>query len=250
VGHAEDETMNEVIRRKEPMNKSIVDVDSALFSQSLMGWLEVTHYVMGQRAGTVKATEDGSVPPLNKKDYVLTGVQTIANDSVFAFAIAAALKGDKPAVDFVEKSLTEQMGENYPGYFALFHFHQDCDEPETLDDWVGKIGKSLLAGENLAPRDKWNAILRFYEKARKSNFIVELMPKIAQWGRDEFTRIFSQRKESLHEPETNLPPALDALKEDRNDEPFIAAFLIASAPVVDMELNEDYMGLLKSVSRR
>jgi hypothetical protein len=242
--------MNEVVRRKELMNRSIVDVDPALFSESLMGWLEVTHYVMGQRAGTIKATEDGSVPPLNKKDYVLTGVQTIANDSVFAFAIAASLKGDKAAVDFVEKSLKEQMGDNYPGYFALFHFQQDCETPETLDDWVGKIGKALLIDMLDDPKDKWNAILRYYEKTRKSNFIVELTPKVAQWGREEFTKIFAQRKESLHEPEKNLPEALEALKETRNDESFIAAFLIASSKVVDMELNEDYMGLLKSVSRR
>jgi hypothetical protein len=242
--------MNEVIRRKEPMNKSIVDVDPVLFSSSLMGWLEVTHYVMGQRAGTVKATEDGSVPPLAKRDYVLTGVQTIANDSVFAFAIAASLKGDKAAVDYVENALKEQMGDNYPGYFALFHFQQECDTPETLDDWVGKIGKALLAGDLDDPKDKWNAILRFYEKSRKSNFIVELVPKVAQWSRDEFGKIFTQRKESLHEPDTNLPPALEAMKETRNDEAYIAGFLVASAPVVDMELDEDYMGLLKSTARR
>ena len=123
--------MNEVVRRKELMNKSIVEVDPALFSESLMGWLEVTHYVMGQRAGTIKPTEDGSVPPLNKKDYVLTGVQTIANNSVFAFAIAASLRGDKAAVDFVERSLKGRWAIIIPAISRCFTSNGAAKRRET-----------------------------------------------------------------------------------------------------------------------
>jgi hypothetical protein len=42
----------------------------------------------------------------------------------------------------------------------------------------------------------------------------------------------------------------EALEEKRNDQSFIAATLLAAMPAVDMELDEDYMGLVKSVARR
>jgi hypothetical protein len=235
------------------MNAAILQADPTLFCASLMGWLEVTAYVMAQRAGTAKPTEDGSVPPLPKKDWVMSGVQTIGNDSMFSFGIAAALKGDGAAVDTVEKTLLEQLGENYPGSFALWHFRQDygaADTLETLDDHVGYNGQCLLAGKVMEPKEIWSAGVRFLEKIRKSNFVVELVPQLAAWNRGHWNKILAEKGSELHEAETNVPGVVEALKDERSDQSFIAALLLAGMPAVDMELNEDYMGLLKSVARR
>jgi hypothetical protein len=54
----------------------------------------------------------------------------------------------------------------------------------------------------------------------------------------------------LKDPELTIDPIKEALKEERNDQSFIAALLLAAMPAVDMELDEDYMGLVKSVARR
>ena len=204
---------NDVASRKGPMNAAIVQVDPHLFNESLEGWLEITNYIMGQRAGRIKATEDGSVPPLSKSDLNLSGVQTIANDSVFAFCITASMAHDAAAISIVEKGLQDKYGENYPGSFALWHFRQDCEKPETLDDHIGMIGRALIEDKPFDPKDTWNAGIRFLEKARTSNFVVELTQPLAQWHRNEWKAILpAQQKTALHEPETNIPPIKEYLR--------------------------------------
>jgi hypothetical protein len=241
---------NDVASRKAPMNAAIVQVDPHLFNESLEGWLEITNYLMGQRAGRIKATEDGSIPPLSKSDFNLSGVQTIANDSVFSFCITAAMAQDAAAIAIVEKGLTEKYGENYPGSFALWHFRQDCEKPETLDDHIGMIGRNLIEDKIFAPKDTWNAGLRFLEKMRGSNFVVELTVPLAKWHREQWKEIIAQQKTALKDPELTIDAIKGALADTRDDQSFIAALLLASMPAVDMELDEDYMGLVKSVARR
>ncbi len=241
---------NDVASRKAPMNQAIVQTDPHLFIESLEGWLEITNYIMGQRAGRIKATEDGSIPKLSKSDFNLSGTQTIANDSVFSFCMLASIVNDGAAIGIVEKGLSEKYGENYPGSFALWHFRQDCEKPETLDDHIGMIGRNLIEDKIFAPKDTWNAGIRYLEKMRGSNFVVELTEPLAKWVRKEWTDILAQQKTALKDPELTIDPIKEALKEERNDQSFIAALLLAAMPAVDMELDEDYMGLVKSVARR
>lgn len=243
--------MNEVLRRKDPMNRAIVEVDPSLFSASLPGWLEITAFVMAQRAGKATPNPDGSIPALSKSDLNTSGVQTIANDSVFSFGVAAALKGDKAAFEKAEKDLIATYGENFPGSFAFWHFKQEMDaKPETLDDYVGMIGKTMMEDGHFEPKDIWNAGVRFLEKARKSNFKVELIGPLATWVRERWTTISTQLKSQLVDPDNNVPPIKEALADERNDESFVAALLLASMAAVDMELTEDYQGFLKSIARR
>jgi hypothetical protein len=162
----------------------------------------------------------------------------------------ASIVNDGPAIAVVEKGLTEKYGENYPGSFAIFHYRQDCEKPETLDDHIGMIGRNLIEDKIFAPKDTWNAGIRYLEKMRGSNFVVELTVPLAKWVRKEWTDILAQQKTSLKDPELTIDPIKEALKEERNDQSFIAATLLAAMPAVDMELDEDYMGLVKSVARR
>lgn len=243
--------MNEVLRRKAPMNLAITEVDPSLFCESLTGWLEVTAHVMAQRAGTAKPNPDGSIPALSKSDLNTTGVQTIANDSIFAFGIASAMKADKGAFAKVERDLIALYGENYPGSFAVWHFKQEQDaKPETLDDHIGMICKTMMEDGHFEPKDIWNAGVRFLEKSRKSNFKVELTTPLALWHREQWNTIITQLKSQLADPDKNIPPIKEVLADARNDENFIAALLLSAMLAVDMELTEDYQGFLKSISRR
>ena len=50
---------------------------------------------------------------------------------------------------------------------------------------------------------------------------------------------------------SDLVPVLrEVLEEPRNDQAFIANALLRLAPAVDMELNEEYQGFLRSLARR
>jgi hypothetical protein len=112
------------------------------------------------------------------------------------------------------------------------------------------IGRNLIEDKIFAPKDTWNAGIRYLEKMRGSNFVVELTEPLAKWVRKEWTEILAQQKTALKDPELTIDPIKEALKEERNDQSFIAATLLAAMPAVDMELDEDYMGLVKSVARR
>jgi len=118
-------------------------------------------------------------------------VHDVGNDAVFAFCMTAAMKADKASVDKVESALVGSMGKEFPGSIGLWHFRAAIDAPVTLEDFVGQAGKKLLLGDIPPPplraKENWSTGLRFFEKARKSNFIYEIMYPLAKWTRERWT---------------------------------------------------------------
>lgn len=247
----DDNLKRELVQRKTPMNIAITEVDPSLFVESLIPWLEVTSYITADRNGKAPPLVDGKLPPLSKSDLNTTTCKKVADDAVFSFSIASSLSADKAAFDKVERDLTAAYGENFPGSFAFWHFKQEQDaKPETLEDHIGMIGKTLMEDGQFEPKDIWNAGVRFLEKTRTLNFKVELTPALAKWFREQWNTIITQLKGQLVKPEENIAPIKEVLDDPRNDENFIAALLLASMLAVDMELTEEYQGFLKSISRR
>jgi hypothetical protein len=246
--------MAELKKRKEPLNLGIVHVDPDAFIANLMGWLEITAFITAQRAGEAEIPADGITPKLPPEKLRNGAVHNVGNDAIFAFCMTAAMKGDKAAVDKVEAALVESMGKDFPGSFGLWHFRGTIDAPTTLEDFVGQAGKKLLLGDIPPPplraKENWNTGLRFFEKARKSNFIHEIMYPLAKWTRERGNEILDKGVAFLQHIEDNVPILREALDDPRNDQPFIANFLMKLAPAVDMELNEEYQGFLRSLARR
>jgi hypothetical protein len=246
--------MAELKKRKEPLNLAIVHVDPDAFIANLMGWLEITAFITAQRAGEAEIPADGITPKIPPEKLRNGAVHNVGNDAIFAFCMTAAMKGDKAAVDKVEAALVESMGKDFPGSFGLWHFRGTIDAPTTLEDFVGQAGKKLLLGDIPPPplraKENWNTGLRFFEKARKSNFIHEIMYPLAKWTRERGNEILDKGVAFLQHIEDNVPILREALDDPRNDQPFIANFLMKLAPAVDMELNEEYQGFLRSLARR
>ncbi len=246
--------MAELQRRKQPINLAVVHVDPEAFIASLMGWLEITAFITAQRAGTAEIPADGVTPKLSAADLTAAGVQSIGNDALFAFCMTAALAGDAAAVDRVEAALTETMGADFPGVLALGYFRTVNENPILLEDFVGEAGRKWLKGDRPPPpmraKEDWNTGLRFFEKARKSNFSQEILYPLAKWIRARWTVIAEKEPAFLHHIEDNLPILREALEDPRNDQAFIANLLLKAAPSVDMELTDEYQGFLRSLARR
>jgi hypothetical protein len=246
--------MAELKKRKEPLNLAIVHVDPDAFIANLMGWLEITAFITAQRAGEAEIPADGITPKLPPEKLRNGAVHNVGNDAIFAFCMTAAMKGDKAAVDKVEAALVDSMGKEFPGSFGLWHFRATIDAPVTLEDFVGQAGKKLLLGDIPPPplraKENWNTGLRFFEKARKSNFIHEIMYPLAKWTRERGTETLEKGVAFLQHIEDNVPVLREALDDPRNDQPFIANYLLKLAPAVDMELNDEYQGFLRSLARR
>lgn len=246
--------MAELRRRKEPLNLAIVHVDPDGFIANLMGWLEITAFISAMRLGEAQMPADGKTPSLCVEQLRKAGVHDVGNDALFAFCMTAALKTDKAAVDKVEAALAESMGKEFPGSFGLWHFRATIDAPVTLEDFVGQAGKKMLLGDVPPPplraKENWTSGLRFFEKARKSNFIHEIMYPLAKWTRERWTETSDKGVAFLHHIEDNVPVLREVLEDPRNDQAFIANALLKLAPAVDMELTEEYQGFLRSLARR
>jgi hypothetical protein len=245
--------MAELKKRKQPLNLAIVYVDPDAFLANFMGWLEITAFITALRAGDVQAPADGVTPELSPQQLKGGVAANFASDAIYAFCMTAALQGDKAAVDKVESELSERLGKDFPGSSAFWSFRANV-EPISLDDFVGQAGKKMLIGDIPPPplraKENWNAGLRFFEKARKSNFVHEIMFPLAKWHRERWTDTLAKGVPFLHHIEDNLPILREVLDEIRNDQPFIANLLLKMAPAVDMELTDEMQGFLRSLARR
>ncbi len=241
-------------KRKQPINLAIVYVDPDAFADNFLGWLEIASYVAALRAGEAEGSVDGSPPKLSPQDLKSGVVVKYAADAVFAFCMTATLNADKAAVDKMEAGLTEAFGAEFPGFAALWPFRSSLDAPVTLDDAVGQAGKRMLVGDAPPPpmraKEYWMTGLRFFEKARGSNFSSEIMFPLAKWHRDRWTEAAEKGVAFLHHIEDNVPILREALSETRNDQPFIANLLLKAAPAVDVELTDETQGFLRSLARR
>ena len=246
--------MQELRNRKIPLNLSIVHVDPDAFVANLMGWLEITAFITAQRAGEAEVPADGKTPALTEAQLKGGAVHAVGNDAVFAFCMTAALKGDKAAVDKMDEALLAQMGKEYPGSHALWYFRTNIDAPTTLEDFVGQAGKKMLIGDIPPPpmraKENWSAGLRFFEKARKSNFQHEIMYPLALWHRAKWNETLEKGIAFLKHIEDTVPVLRETLEDTRNDEAFVANLLLKNAFGVDMELTEEYEGYLRSLARR
>jgi hypothetical protein len=148
----------------------------------------------------------------------------------------------------------ESLGEDFPGSDGLRHFRAAITDPVTLEDFVGQAGRKLLLGDFPPPplraKENWNTGLRFFEKARKSNFVHEIMYPLARWTRERWSETLEKGVAFLQHIEDNVPVLREVLEDSRNDQPFIANCLLKLAPAVDMELNDEYQGFLRSLARR
>jgi hypothetical protein len=246
--------MAELKKRKVPLNLAIVHVDPDAFIANFIGWLEITAFITAQQSGEAVVPAGGETPRLSTQQLRKSGVHDVGNDAIFAFCMTAAMKADKAAVDEVESALVESMGKEFPGSFGLWCFKAQIDAPVTLEDFVGQAGKKMLLGDIPPPplraKQNWNTGLRFFQKARKSNFVHEIMYPLANWTRVCWTETLEKGVAFLQHIEDNVPVLREVLDDPRNDQPFIANALLNLAPAVDMELTEEYQGFLRSLARR
>jgi hypothetical protein len=246
--------MAELQARKKPLNLAIVHVDPDEFVAHFGRWLEITAFITALRAGEASAPPDGVTPKLQDAQLGGDVVKGVGNDAICAFCMTAALKGDGAAVDKVETALTSAYDKEFPGANALWYFRATIDAPVSLDDFVGQAGKKMLAQDLPPPplraRENWNAGLRFFERARKSNFVHEIMYPLAKWHRQRWSETAEKGVSFLAHIEDNLPVLREALEDSRNDEAFIANLLLKAAPAIDTELADDMQGYLRSLARR
>ncbi|MGE4482776.1 hypothetical protein [Acidocella sp.] len=246
--------MTELAKRKQPLNLAIVYVDAEAFLEYYLPWLEITAFLSAYRAGQVEMPAKGVTPALTARQLAGGIAHQIGDDTLIAFCMNAATKGDKAAVERVEAGLREKFGTDFPGHAGLWHFRGDIAAPVSLDDHVGQAGKKMLAGDPTPPPmrngETWTTGMRFLERAMGSNFKSEILYPLALWTRSQWGEVCDKGVAFMSHIEDNLPILREALQEPRNDAAFIANMLLLGAPAVDIDLQDETQGLLRSLSRR
>jgi hypothetical protein len=246
--------MAELQRRKKLINVAIVYVDPDAFVANYLPWLEITTFIAALREGEAQPPADGVTPALTPQQLKGGVAAKYGTDAIFAFCMTAALKGDKAAVEKVEAALTESLGADFPGSVAFWSFRSANDSPISLEDHVGAAAYKMLAGDIPPPpmraRENWNAGLRFFEKARQSNFVQEIMYPLAVWTRAKWSETLEKGVAFLAHIEDSVPVLKESLSETRNDQAFIADVLLKMAPAIEQDLSDDMQGFLRSLARR
>lgn len=246
--------MAELAKRKQPLNLAIVHVDADAFIAHFVPWLEIATLLTAIRQGSAVAPSDGKTPALSAAQLAGGVTHEIGNDTLAAFCMTAAMQGDHAAVDRVEAALVASLGTDFPGNVALWHFRSDIPAPVSLDDFVGQAGKKMLAGEIAPPPmrggESWNTGLRFLEKALGSNFRSEVVYPLARWTRARWTETVEKGLTFMAHVEDNLPLLRKALDEPRNDAAFVANMLLVGGPAVEMDMQDEVKGMLRSLARR
>lgn len=246
--------MTELAKSKQPLNLSIVATDPEAFLDHYLPWLEITAFLSAHRVGQVEMPADGVTPALTPQQLAGGITHQIGDDTVTAFCMTAAMKGDKAAVDRVEEGLRERFGPDFPGNVGLWHFRGEIAAPVTLDDYVGQAGKKMLSGEPTPPPmhngESWTVGMRFLERAQGSNFKSEILYPLALWTRERWEDVCENGVGFMAHIEDNLPILREALQEPRNDVAFIANMLLLGAPAVEMDTQDEVQGMLRSLARR
>ncbi len=246
--------MTELARRKQPLNLSIVHVDPESFLDHYLPWLEITAFLSAHRAGQVAMPEDGVTPALTPQQLEGGAAHQIGDDTLVAFCMTAALEGNGPAVERVETGLRDAFGKDFPGNAGLWSFRGEIAAPVTLDDHVGQAGRKMLSGEPTPPPmrngETWTTGMRFLERAQGSNFKSEILYPLALWTRARWEEVCDTGVGFMAHIEDNLPVLREALQEPRNDAAFIANMLLLGAPAVEMDLQDEVLGMLRSLARR
>jgi hypothetical protein len=244
----------ELVKRKKAINMGVVFADPDVFLSHFAGWLEITAFISAARAGEATPPADGVTPPLNAAQLKSGSVGAVAHDAIFAFCMAAALKGDRAALNKVREALIARYGDDFPGAPAFWSFTAPIAEAVSLEDHVGQSAQKMLDNDPPPPpmraKENWATGLRFLEKARGSNFAQEVTYPLAVWTRAKWTETAEKGIAFLAHIEDNVPVLREVLADERNDEPFVANVLFKMAPAIDQELNDEAAGFLRSLARR
>lgn len=243
-------SMSEVIERKAAIDAAIGAHDAARFADHFQPWLEATAYLRTLPNFAKLGIESGAIPQFSAVDLRDIGIRKEADDAVMGFCIAASLACDAAGFAALDKVLTEHFGIIYPGSSALYHCNQTIDPIVTLDDAVGQVLKSLLESGVFTPKKLWNAGLRLLQRIRSSNFERELTPILAAWQRRQWRAALMPPHLPLRS-EACVAAIRAVLDDERGDQAFIAALLLAAAKAVDdLAIDPEYLNQLAKLAQR
>ena len=246
--------MMEVSLRGEVLAKAICCSDLSRFVAGVWPFIEGVAYVAANMA-TYKAGGDLSKFPRGEIPLLLLegADQRTANnvaDAALSYAICSVCNGRAPELKEISAALEAKFGKSYPGMERLASaLGADTSKaPTTMDEALMRVFRHFSgASSSQFPVSYGSAAIYFFQYANQSNFQKHLIPAIARWQRDAWTRIVVSESFKLSMPYKTVPAIKQALSIERNDSAFLASLILASAAAIPLslssELNEEFAAL-------
>jgi hypothetical protein len=245
---------SEITLRGHYITRDVRELDAGRFAEHLMPFIEAIAFMLSQ-GEALKQTWDvldptrSEIPTLAEGGAEIAQIKPIATDAVLAFCACAVLLGKGKKIDLLEGALVEKLGQDFLGSHVFAYCrNSDASTHADLDQTVARSIALLRTGAHIEPRSIWGIGLRLYEKSRHSNFKKILVPRIAAWLRDEWTRIIKQESFRLDNPIRIVPVIEKALSRIDNDEVFLARLLLDASHAVNVNLSADYRSHLASIA--
>lgn len=150
----------------------------------------------------------------------------------------------------LQASLSGTFGPEFPGKAVVDKWLGTDTQLAPLDQTIVQQVTQLRSQMHLTPRQGWELALRAFEKIRQSLFRKALLPMLGTWLRGQWRRIIETERFRLSRPMLTVPTIETILKNEANDEAFIASLLLAGADAVGSPLASAYEQQLRSIAKR
>lgn len=226
----------EIDLRIRRVKRDITDLNAGGFVRHL--WIHVEAIAhLSQQEQQMKATFDvlkpvrGDIPPVPRSDLSVPLISAIASDAVSAYAIAAACKHSAEALSDLEAALRVEFGSDVPGAALLARANATVQLPaaSSFDEALIDAVRWFRSDAHATPKRYCSAAVRFLQQAGRSNFKSYLIPIIAAWQRNAWTRIVVSETFRLSRPLQTVPAVNAALSMPDDDERFLGTLILAAA---------------------
>lgn len=227
--------MLEVSRRKDLLDRAILDGDAVSFLASLPGALAglvaMPRLLESGARLALPDWERGELPPANPNDPRFT---TFIRDAVLSFRLHAGATGRPGAGEALRALLAERGGPGGEGVLSLMFpgsGRAGSRSPEACLDLIGR--------SDLAPTDLLECCLRLGQHLERSEFRKAVSPLFVRWAKQEWLRIAEQRRFVLRSPSLTAPAIILAARAEGEGVSDLARVLAAAVNGVSIAVPED-----------
>jgi hypothetical protein len=235
----------EVARRKNLLDRAILDADAVAFLDSLpaalAGLLAMPRL---QESGARLALPDwerGELPPINPNDPRFT---TFIRDAVLSFRMLARATGRPGAGEALRTLLAERGGLGGEGVLSLMFPGSGGTGSRSPEACLDLIGRS-----DLAPTDLLECCLRLGQRLERSEFRNAVSPSFVRWAKQEWLRTAEQRRFLLRAPSLTASDIIAAAQAEGEDVSDLATVLAAAVNGVSITVPEDFQRWIRERSR-
>lgn len=235
----------EVSRRKDLLDRAILDGDAVAFLESLpaalAGLLAMPRLRESGARLALSDWERGELPPINPNDPRFT---TFIRDAVLSFRLYVEAAGRPGAGEALRTLLAERGGPGGEGILSLMlpgSGRTGSRSPEACLDLIGR--------SDLVPTDLLECCLRLGQRLERSEFRKVVTPCFVRWAKQEWLRTAEQRRFLLRAPSLTAPEIIEAAQAEGEDVSDLARVLAAAVNGVSITVPEDFRHWIRERSR-